>query len=231
MSIFLALACDSDGPGPAPQPTATAASGAVATTVPAASAMPGTTSTPDPRFTPAFRDFARQLNAALANRDIAFFRTRAVTMPVVCCQSSIERFDGFAVGEHRSPAGPPPPAILGGIVPVDTAMGMISRMWQEVVPNASDRYGPSAPSVYAIGTDADVSAKRGYTTALTAMIQRPVNVPGSGPLRIALVLTWVPDVNGFQLILLVNAFVQAEEWLDRAPATMGRMPVWERFQP
>ena len=112
-------------------------------------------------------------------------------------------------------------------------MNMISRLWNEAVPGASDAYGPSPPVVYAIGTDADNSAKRSYTTVLTAMIQRPHDIAGSGPLRISLIMTWVgqnqPD--DFQLVFLVNAFVQGEEWLDRAPASIGRMPVWERFQP
>lgn len=110
-------------------------------------------------------------------------------------------------------------------------MAMISRLWDEAVVGASDKYGSSTPTVYAIGTNAGGGAFRSYTTVLTAMIQRPANLAGSGPLRIALVLTWAPQVDGFRLIFLVNAFVQGEEWLDRAPATMGRMPVWERFQP
>jgi hypothetical protein len=151
-------------------------------------------------------------------------------MPVVCCYSITEpQFEGFRVGEHRSAAGPPPPGILGGIVPVDMAMEMISRLWREVAVGASDKYGPSNPTVYAIG--ADTASLGSYATVLTAMIQRPVNVAGSGPLRIALVLAWAGQVDGFRLSLLVNAFVQGEEWLDRAPVTIDRIPVWERFQP
>ena len=111
-------------------------------------------------------------------------------------------------------------------------MAMISQLWTEAVPGASDKYGPSTPTLYAVGTEATSGGPSAYTTVLTALIERPADFPGSGPLRVSLVPTWVPEgPNDFGLVFLLKAFHQGEEWLERTPSTMQRMPVWERFQP
>jgi hypothetical protein len=110
-------------------------------------------------------------------------------------------------------------------------MAVISELWNQAVPGASDKYGPSSPVLYAVGADSPSGAKRSYTTVITAIIQRPSDFPGTEPLRVSLVLTWDPATNGFLLVYLLRAFHQGDEWLDRAPVTMERMPVWERYTP
>jgi hypothetical protein len=240
-SLLLALACDSDDGSP--QPTATSPAAAVTTTAPpptstsapAATATPAATTGPATSITPAFRDFARQVNTAVANRDIAFFRSRAVTQPVVCtadntpprgpggpaCTTIGQQFDGFTVGNWRSE---------GAIIPIDTAMQNLSRLWTEAVTGASDGFGGAAPTVFAVGTG-PATDQPNFTTVLTAMIQRPAGFGGTGPLRVAMVQTWAPEGNGFRLLLNLSAFVLGEEFLNRSPETMGWMPIWERFQP
>ena len=111
-------------------------------------------------------------------------------------------------------------------------MALISDLWNRAVPGASDQYGASTPVLYALGTDAEPFAKRSYTTVLTAIIRWPGDVPGSGPLRVSLVLAWAPKASSeADLDFLLKAHFGGEEWLERSPVTVEMMPVWERFVP
>ena len=205
---LLALACGGDGPSPAPSPTPTAA----------------------------FRAFADEIDRAVQQRDLAFFRQRAQTEPVVCteentpprgpggpdCHSVGQQFDGFSFGTWRGE---------GGLLPLDTVLTTIERLWLNAVPGASDPFGGAAPQVYATGTSRSPD-QAVYTAVLTALITRPAGSKDSGPLRAVLVISYVREGSGWRFVNLLSAFRgQGEEFLEPDPVIEGWVDDWQRFQP
>ena len=239
LSVVLALAaaCSSDNAPPAPTTTVVPA----ATNTPPAPASPTVAPTaaagnngPATSISPAFRRFAGQINAALQAGNIDFFRQRAKTERVVCtaentpaqlggpsCERVGQEFDGFAVGNWRS---------HGSAVPVESALTQLARLWTQNTAPAADAYGTAAARVHAIGTSSSDEGER-YTAIATAMIERPSNFAGAGPLRVAMLLVWAPEGNDFRFEFLLSAFVLAEDFLDPSSEGRGWTPVWERFQP
>lgn len=249
-----ALACDSSDPAPAVAATATSAIPSLTPTLPVIAtpspppATPAVAPTLDPEnFPPAFMTHVARVEAALAGGDVEFFRERLERVThVVCteentpprtfgpvCESIGQEFEGVDVREERVPGGVETPENLSKIVPVDAAMQLISDMWEEAVPGASDQYGRSEPRVYLIAVDLidGVSTLRGYLTVITAIVERPADVTGSGPLRVALILSWGPRNGGeFGLGFIRKVFADAEPHLEYVSAPGDRL-IWRRYLP
>jgi hypothetical protein len=184
--------------------------------------------------TVAFRAFAAEIDLALQQRNLAFFRQQARTEHVVCtlenmpqlpggpnCQTVGQQFDGFSVAGWRSE---------GGLLPIDEALQTIERLWLESVPNASDEFSGSAPSVYATGKQRSAD-EAVHTAVLTALITRPANFEGSGPLRFVLVTSWVQEGSDWRFVSLLVAFVGGDEFLRPDPVIENFVDDWQRFQP
>ncbi|GEM_PF-4540076 len=176
--------------------------------VPTSSPQSSPTPAPTTPVPPAIRDLGKDVDAALQRRDIDFFKQRAVTQPVTCraehvppglggpdCKFVGQQFDGFLVAHWL---------FEGAIVPVEDALAQIERLWAESLPQERDQFGDGSPKVYALGPSAVI---------LTALIQRPQNFAGSGPLRVSLVTHWEQDGNSWRFVRLLVAFVLAEDFL------------------
>jgi hypothetical protein len=219
------------GPSPTPAPAAEECGGA-----PSQAAAPPADS-PIPL---AFRSFACIIDTVLQKpatdpQALAFFREAALTIPVVCtadntqprgaggpaCTSVGEQFAGFPSSNWRS---------SGGLIPVDRAIATLSRLWTETVPGATDAYGASGARMYAIGMRNSSDGPH-PASVITAIIKRPPEFAGSGPLRVAMVLEWREEGGAWRLVSLTNAFVLAEEWLEPAEEVRQQMPSWQRFGP
>ncbi len=209
------------------------------------SPTPEPTATPKP-FIPvpqAFRDFVRQsVVPALQAGDVDFFAQRAKTEHIVCtpqntppqnmggplCKTVGQEFDGFPLGPWRSEIS---------IVPAKEALDLIQRLITEAVPAASDQYGGAQAQVRALGVHPTWQIKdgklatdwgvTGYVTVITALVQRPPDVLGTGPLRAALVQLWEQNGADFRLSSMISVFVLVEEVLD-SPGPEGWLS-WERY--
>lgn len=139
---------------------------------------------------------------------------------MAACTATGQEYDGIDLSYWRTDDSGP--------VPVDWGLSMIEQLWQGAIVGGQDQYGPAAPQVYAIGT----TNLPGPTQAsvLTALIERPTEMEGSGPLRAVLVLHW-QQVNGdWEFVGLLNAFVLGEEFLQEDGTGRGWMSTWQRFQ-
>jgi hypothetical protein len=175
-----------------------------------------------------FRRFAAQLQTALDRRDLAFLLDRMETIPVVCgpddlrglggpqCQREDERYDGFAIARWRSE---------GNIVPVTTVVQQLQRLLETQRPEAEDSFGAGGLQVYAL--DLTDGARHAL---LTALIDRPANFSGSGPLRVAVGTAWLFQDGRWAFTSLLNAYVAGEEFLIPCePALEFLGGAWERF--
>ncbi len=137
------------------------------------------------------------------------------------CQTVGQQFDGFGVRFWRAE---------GGIMPLDEALAYVERLWLEAVPGASDEFGGSAPRVYATGKGrwADEAV---HTSVLTALIARPADGAGNGPMRAVLVTSWAQEGSDWRFVSLGVAFVGGEEFLRPDPVIENFMDDWQRFQP
>ena len=174
---------------------------------------------------PAIRDLGKDVDAALQRRDSSFFRQRAITQPITCraedvpprgsggpeCRTVGQKFDGFPVAHWLSE---------GAIVTVEDALAQIERLWKESLAREKDQFGDGSPKVYALGPSAVV---------LTALIERPQNFAGSGPLRVSLITHWRRENNLWQLVSITSAFVQGEHFLTPNPQAVQFLQGWERY--
>jgi hypothetical protein len=111
-------------------------------------------------------------------------------------------------------------------------MALIERLWGDVAPHSLDRYGEADPRVYALGEQASLT--RGPATqaaVVTALIRRPENFAGSGPLRVVVVTHWRMVAGEWRLVFLLGAFVLGEDFLQDTEAGRAWLRAWERFQP
>lgn len=175
-----------------------------------------------------FREFAQAADAELARGSIDFLVSRLNATPYTCkpsdvppgvggpaCEYAGQQFNGFAIGHWHSE---------GGLYPVENAITLLRRLQDESVPGATDAYGQSRPHIYAIGaTDGH------YATVVTALIKRPANFAGSGPLRVVEVLSWYYSAGRWRASWLLSAFVMGEEFLQPMPGIQLYVPGWERF--
>ncbi|MBI2305238.1 MAG: hypothetical protein HYU86_10915 [Chloroflexi bacterium] len=170
------------------------------------------------------RELAKEVDAALQRRDLLFFKESAVTLPITCgakdvppgiggpdCQYVGQQFDGFPIARMGSE---------GGTIPLENALALIERLWSESVPQATDQFGSGEARVYALGPSAVV---------LTALIERPQDFAGAGPLRVSLATHWRQESSGWRFVKLTSAFVLGKAFLVPEPAALSHLQGWERF--
>ena len=218
--LFIAIACgDDDGDGD-PAPTSTVA--------PAETPTPpadGETSGAD-----GFRQFIPTLQAALDEGDTSFLRDRALTEPVVCtavnvapdgiggpaCEFEGQEFDGFIETYWRSE---------GAIIPVEDAFSAYDAILATALPAESDDFGDGSVQVYALNIEED-----GFDAIITAIIERPADFDGEGPLRVAYGTDWTFEDGGWLVTSTLTAFVLAEDLLEPSTEGLDRYPDWERYE-
>jgi len=176
-----------------------------------------------------FRRFVPLLQAALDRGDVAFLSDRLKTVDVVCgledvptqlggpqCDFEGQSYAGFEVGHWRSE---------GGVVPVSVVTSQFETLFATVQPSASDQFGDGAVRVYALNQQDDRQ-----DAIIAAMIERPPNYAGSGPLRIALGTRWSFEGGRWMLTGTLSAYILAEDLL--IPTEEGRpyYPNWERYR-
>lgn len=245
LAALAGIACGGDGPEPGTTSTSiVAVTASVAATEqpqtpsPPPTSTAATTATPEATVPLTFRDFVREeIVPALAQEKLDFFEERARTQRVVCtpentppralggpaCETVGQEFDGFPVGHWRSE---------GSIVPLQDAIALIERLFAQEATGASDPYGDALPQVYAIGggpMSPPPEGEQRYASVVTALIERPQDFAGEGPLRVVLVLNWAEENGGFSFVHVLSAFVFAEEFLEPAEAALGWMSSWEHF--
>lgn len=221
--ILLAAACgDNGGQGDA-TPTPTIQADETATPPPQ-----------DPTETPGdegFRDFIPLLEDALDLGDLVFLSNRALTEPVVCtaedlapgglggpsCEFEGQSFDGFPIGFWRSE---------GAIVPVEEAFSEFDTVFSTSLPDESDDFGDGSVQVYALNVGEDA-----FDAIVTAIIERPEDFAGEGPLRVAIGTSWSFEEDSWMLTDSLAAFVLAEDLLTPVEeVTAGLYPNWERYE-
>ena len=218
--LFLAIACGDDDANGDATPTSTVAP-AETPTLPA----DGETSGAD-----GFREFAATFQEALDDGDAAFLRDRALTEAVVCtaddvasggpggplCEFEGQEFDGFTVTGWRAE---------GAIVPVEGVFTEFDTMFSTSLPVASDDFGFGAVQVYALNVGEDA-----FDAIVTAIIERPADSGGEGPLRVVVGTTWVFEDGRWMVIRTLTAFVLGEELLEPADDVLPLYPNWERYE-
>ncbi len=154
---LIPVACD--GGGDEAQPTATLV---VTATAPAPSPSPVAPATaeptdaaasPAPEAFDSFRDFAPQIEAALEERDVAFFVDAAVLSPYTCTDQALK----FPVCHGHEP-GDEVEGFSSGFVPghgeelitLDGYRFELDQWFAESQDDLSDDFGPGAPSLYAL---------------------------------------------------------------------------------
>jgi hypothetical protein len=194
---------------------------------------PSPTAVPAAPLPAGFRAFAAQIDAALRRGDRAFFADRAATAPVVCTAQDVpprglggpacdfvgQTYDGLVILRYGSE---------GGTIPLDSALDLVQRLWAEALPAAGDAYGSGAPRVRTIG-EAQFLDMPAAAAVMTALIERPANFAGAGPLRVVIVSHWRDHGGEWRLVGLTSAFVLAEAFLDPAPNIRQRFSSWEPF--
>lgn len=102
----------------------------------------------------------------------------------------------------------------------------MNRLTDEGKPAATDSFGDGNFRVYAIGAQPGK-----YMTVLTAIIARPADFAGSGPLRVVEVLTWRFESTQWEAVGMLSAFVVAEQLLQPGPDINMYVPGWEKLGP
>ena len=214
---LVTAACGQSSPNASPtQPTSAAKATAIA---------PSTTPTSLPESFAAFTD---QLDAALARGDAAFVTGRFLGTPYTCTAADVggppggpacdfvgQKFDAFPVVNWKSE---------GGSVPVATAEQQFQQVVIGALPAASDEFGGGGTRVYATGVVDGAQA-----TVVTALVNRPANFAGDGPLRVAEVISWKERGGQWTAVALLNASILPQDLLT--PSADGRSLVqgWQKF--
>ncbi len=176
-----------------------------------------------------FRQFASDVQDALARQDVEFFLNRAQTTKVVCtaedlqgglggplCEFEGQTYDGFPIGRWRSE---------GNIVPVADALSQLEMLFENVLPSAEDGFGDGEVLVYALSLDG-----RRADAVITGLIERPASFAGSGPLRGVVVSSWSFERQRWTLTSVLGAFVLGEEFLIPCEAALQFLGgAWERY--
>jgi hypothetical protein len=177
----------------------------------------------------AFREFAALIDDAVETGDTQFFAERLKTTHVVCdetntppevgdpaCEFIGQEFEGFQTGGWRSE---------GAVVPAERVPAAFQRVYDGALADAQDEFAGGAPDVYAISDDGTEGA-----AAITALVERPSDFAGTGPLRVVLSTSWVREDDGWLMDLLISAYVLAEDFLQPSPEVSSYYRNWERFQ-
>ena len=174
-----------------------------------------------------FRAFARDMDAQARMRDARFFRERMKTVRVDCstapdanqiggpiCETPDAMYDGFATGAWRSE---------GSIVPADAAAAAFQALFDAELPAENDEFGNGAAQVYALNV-----REGAYKAVITALVARPPDFAGEGPLRAVLSTSWVREGDRWMMEgPLIIAYVLAEDFLE--PTSESGYDAWERF--
>ncbi len=220
--LFIAIACgdgDGDGDGDA-TPTPTVA--------------PAETPTPpadvETSGADGFRQFILTFQAALDEGDASFLRDRALTEAVVCtaadvapngsggptCEFEGQEFDGFRERYWRSE---------GAITPVDDAFSAYDTMLATALLAESDDFGDGSVQVYALNVGDDA-----FDAIVTAIIERPADFGGEGPLRVSYGTGWAFEGGRWMVKSTLTAFVLGEELLQPEGEAQPLYPNWELFE-
>jgi hypothetical protein len=176
----------------------------------------------------AFLQFARDLDQALQQGQVDFLIDRLHAPLYTCrpedleprpgsaaCEFAGQQFHAFELARWRS---------HGALAPVQRTEAQLRSFIESVLPAEEDQYGSGQPRVYAVGMEGEM-----YHTVITALIERPPDFAGSGPLRVALVLPWEEKNGAWLAQHLLVAFVLAEDFLDPTEAGREYVPGWERL--
>lgn len=248
----LLIACSGDNDSPEPSSTVPVSLTLLPTAPPTSTPVPPTPEPSPPptigrELSPSFREFVREEVApALAARDLGFFELHAVTEHIVCvpdntpsrpggpsCQTVGGEFDGFVQGFLQSEVF---------VVPLADAMASILRLWDAESAGAADRFGDSAPRIFAMGVPQAARVIRDgassliedrpyYSVVLTSIVDRPEELTGSYPdiFRAAVILDWTPEGNGYVLTATTSGIATvAEGVLEFGPELWTD---WEPYQP
>ena len=228
--LLLSIACGDDA-ADEPQPTTTTARTAASTPTAAATAAATAPADAEQPGAEGFRGFAADLDAAVRAADAAFINERLRTRQVVCTEEDVtatpggpncsfpgETFEGFEMSAWRSE---------GRTVNVSAVEQHLSdRFFAVALPAETDEFGDGRPQVYAINASGDT-----YAALLTAIIERPPDFAGEGPLRVAIHTAWQYEDGRWLMTRLMNAYVLAEEFLRPDDVVSSYYPNWERFTP
>ncbi len=175
-----------------------------------------------------FRSFAAQIEAALDAGDMEFFLDRAEAELVTCtaenmiglggpiCDFEGQTYTGFPMGRWRSE---------GNILPVEDVADFGISLRESALLEASDDFGDGALRIYALSVDGTAA-----TAIITALVERPVNFAGEGPLRVVRVTSWTFDGDQWRFTFLLTAAVLAEEFLAPCPPALDYViGTWERY--
>ncbi len=224
LPLVFAAACD-DGDD-APAPTATLPAATATDTAAPTPAQPPTEELGGPD---GFREFAAQIQDALDESDVSFFRERLEPQSGVCSEDDVagglgsppctevgEPWEAFPICGWRSECS---------LVLADEAMSQIADLMEAVLTGESDEFGDAAPAVYALAPVGDTGH-----AVLTAIIERPADFAGEGPLRSNVVLSWRFDDGRWRLTQSMVAAVLGEEFLIPCPEALNYLNgEWERY--
>lgn len=220
--LLTAIACDGDDEGDR-TPTATVEAGD-------ATGTPSGSSDGETFGEEGFRQYAPLLQAALAAHDMDFVSDRAMRRPVVCAKEDIEgrlggprcefegqTYDGFGVAYWTE---------IGAIVPVDEALAEFENLFAAELPDAEDEFGDGAVRVYALSAGGDR-----YDSIITAIVERPEDIDGEGPLRVAIGTSWAGVGGRWMMTGILVAYEGAEEFLRPSQQIEEVVyPYWEPFE-
>jgi hypothetical protein len=221
---FTALACGGDDGGD------------IATATPVVTRPPeGPTPTAETLSAINFRNFAGEVQNGINSEGLDYITGRMDTEPVVCeaedvgagpggpvCEFEGQEFDGFEVAFWQSE---------GAIVPEDDAVATFAEFFTGIRPDVEDDFGSGTPQVYALNIQDDPAGEQAFDIIITAMIERPENFAGEGPLRVAVATSW-GFVNGEWLVYrMLFAAVSSEDFLLPSEFVAEEIfPDWERFE-
>jgi len=223
IALAVAFASCSGGSSPAP---ATPTFAPASTPIVIGGETP--TAAPESPGDDGFRSFARALDGAVRSEDIDFISPRLRTTPVDCsgadanqaggpvCDYPGQRYDGMSAGVWRSE---------GGIVPASDVIDQIASVMHNALPKERDTFGDGAAQVYALNVEPGT-----YVAILAALITRPANFAGSGPLRVAIGTSWDYGDGRWEMTGVLYAYVLAEDLLQpKSAAPESPYAHWERF--
>lgn len=175
-----------------------------------------------------FMAFAGELDAELRAGNIDAIIDRLNAEPYTCteddfgegagrpaCDFAGQQFDGFLTATWRSE---------GSLAPVERTEEFLRSFMDSVLPDEQDQYGTGEARVYATA-----AGEEPYKLVITAIIDRPEEFGGGGPIRVSLVLPWQFEDGRWQAESLLVAYVLGEEFLEPNPESSPIVPGWEEF--
>ncbi len=110
-------------------------------------------------------------------------------------------------------------------MPVDGVVTFGQGLLAEAIPEANDDFGDGAVRIYALSMEETEA-----TAIITALVERPVDFAGEGPLRVARVTSWAFDGEEWRFTFLLTAAVLAEEFLAPCAEALNFVTgTWERY--